>query len=29
MRGDYGSLKFTYEWRFSGNTVGKMKVPQQ
>ena len=29
MRGDYSSLKFTYEWRFSGNTVGKMKVPQQ
>jgi protein TonB len=28
MRGDYNSLKFTYEWRFSGNTVGKMKVPQ-
>ena len=27
MRSDYDSLKFTYEWRFSGSRVGKMKVP--
>jgi len=27
MRSDYDTLKFTYEWRFSGGRVGKMKVP--
>ena len=24
---DYDSLKFSYEWRFSGSNVGRMKVP--
>jgi protein TonB len=27
MRNDYDSLKFSYEWRFSGGSVGKMRVP--
>ncbi len=28
MRSDYDTLKFSYEWRFSGSSVGKMKVPE-
>ena len=28
MGSDYDSLKFSYEWRFSGSSVGKMRVPQ-
>jgi protein TonB len=27
LRNDYDSLKFSYEWRFSGSSVGRMKVP--
>lgn len=27
LRNDYDSLKFSYQWRFTGNTVGRMKVP--
>ncbi|MGI9291737.1 MAG: energy transducer TonB [Gammaproteobacteria bacterium] len=27
LRNDYDSLKFSYEWRFSGQSVGRMKVP--
>ncbi len=27
LRNDYDSLKFSYEWRFSGSNVGRMKVP--
>ncbi len=28
MGSDYDSLKFSYEWRFSGGSVGKMRVPR-
>jgi protein TonB len=28
MGSDYDSLKFSYEWRFSGGSVGKMRVPE-
>jgi protein TonB len=27
VRNDYDSLRFSYEWRFSGSNVGRMKVP--
>jgi protein TonB len=27
LRNDYDSLRFSYEWRFSGRSVGRMKVP--
>jgi protein TonB len=27
LRNDYDALKFSYEWRFSGSNVGRMKVP--
>jgi protein TonB len=27
LRNDYDSLKFSYEWRFSRSSVGRMKVP--
>ncbi len=27
LRSDYDALKFSYEWQFTGNRVGKMSVP--
>ena len=27
LRNDYDALKFSYEWRFSGSNVGRMRVP--
>jgi protein TonB len=27
LRNDYDSLKFSYEWQFTGNSVGRMTVP--
>jgi protein TonB len=27
LRNDYDALKFSYEWRFSGSSVGRMRVP--
>jgi protein TonB len=28
LRNDYDSLNFSYEWRFSGNSVSRMRVPR-
>lgn len=28
LRSDYDSLNFSYEWRFSGKSVGRMRVPR-
>lgn len=28
LRSDYDSLRFSYEWRFNGRSVGRMRVPQ-
>ena len=27
LRNDYDALKFSYEWRFSGSNIGRMRVP--
>lgn len=27
LRNDYDALRFSYEWRFGGHSVGRMKVP--
>ena len=27
LRNDYDALKFSYEWQFTGNSVGRMTVP--